>query len=124
MLVSLCKPSPKDGEIGSTVVEFEPIRSKMLDLYGASVDHPDFFKAFQLVVDAGGAGSPHMLDLQEFTGVFVNPKMRKLRFETYAVVAPLPVALPRVKNAILKWTWKQTPQRGGWCPLPPKLNDR
>ena len=117
-LVSLCRPSP--GSYPSTVVEFEPIRSKMLDLYGASVGHPDFYKAFQLVLDAGGADSPHMLDLQEFQGVLVNPKIRKLRFETYGVVAPLPVALPRVKNAILKWTWKQAPVRG-WCPLPPNL---
>ena len=103
-LVSLCKPSP--GSLQSTVVEFEPIRNKMLDLYGHSVDHPDFFKAFQLVLDAGGAESPHMADLQDFTGVFVNPKMRKLRFETYSLVAPLPIIFPRLKNAIVKWTWK------------------
>ena len=45
-LVSLCKPSPGAGALQSTVVEFEPIRNKMLDLYGSSVDHPDFFKAF------------------------------------------------------------------------------
>ena len=53
-LVSLCKPSPES--VGSTVVEFEPIRSKMVDLYGAAVDHPDFYKAFKLILDAGGGG--------------------------------------------------------------------
>ena len=121
-LVGLCKPSP-DYDRSSAVAEFETIRNKMLDLYGATVDHPDFIKAFQLVVEAGGADSPHMSDLQDFTGVFVNPKMRKLRWETYGLVAPLPPEFPRVKNALLKWTWKQTPVRG-WCPLPPNLHYR
>ena len=52
-LVSLCKPSP-----GSCEVPFEPVRERMVELYGIAVDHPDFFKAFQLVLDAGGHDSP------------------------------------------------------------------
>ena len=61
-----------------------------------------------------------MQDLREFTGVFVNPKLRKLRFETYGLVAPLPVRLPRLENAIARRVWRQTPERG-WRPLPPTL---
>ena len=52
-LVSLCKPSP-----GSREVPLEPARERMVELYGAAVDHPDFYKAFQLVLDAGGHDSP------------------------------------------------------------------
>ena len=52
-LVSLCKPSP-----GSCEVPFEPVRERMVELYGAAVDHPDFCNAFQLVLDAGGHESP------------------------------------------------------------------
>ena len=52
-LVSLCKPSPNSRE-----VPFEPVRERMVELYGAAVDHPDFCKAFQLVLDAGGHDSP------------------------------------------------------------------
>ena len=48
-LVGLCKPSP-----GSLEVPFEPVRERMVELYGAAVDHPDFHKAFQLVLDACG----------------------------------------------------------------------
>ena len=47
-LVALCKPSA-DGS-----VPFEPVRDKLIDLYGAAVDHPDFVHAFRLVIDAGG----------------------------------------------------------------------
>ena len=68
-LVGLCKPSP-DGK-----VPFEPLREKMIELYGAAVDHPDFHNAFRVVMAAGGADSPHMKDLHEFTKVYVNPKI-------------------------------------------------
>ena len=47
-LVGLCVPSPNGS------VPFEPVRDKLIDLYGAAVDHPDFVHAFRLVMDAGG----------------------------------------------------------------------
>ena len=119
-LVGLCKPDPKgmEGE-----VPFAPVRDKMIEYYGSSVDHPDFLHAFRVVMDAGGHDSPHMQDLHEFTNVYVNPKLRKMRFEAYAVVSPYPIALPRLKNACLKWAWKQAPKRG-WCELPPSISHR
>ena len=94
-LVSLCKPSP-----GSREVPFEPVRERMVELYGAAVDHPDFCKAFQLVLDAGGHDSPHMKDLQSFINAHVNPRLRKMRWEAYAV-AEYPVEFPKVKNAAI-----------------------
>ena len=113
-LVGLCKPSPDamDGH-----VPFEPIRDKMIEYYGAAADDPHLINAFQVVMDAGGHDSPHMADLQDFTNVYVNPKLRKLWFEAYGVVSPYPVEFPKLKNASLKWAWKQTPKRG-WCDLP------
>jgi hypothetical protein len=64
-----------------------------------------------------------MRDLHEFTAVYVNPKLRKMRMEAYAVVAPYPVQFPRIKNACIKWAWKQTPNKG-WCQLPPSISHR
>ena len=116
-LVSLCKPSP-----GSCEVPFEPIRGRMVELYGPAVDHPDFRKAFQLVLDAGGHDSPHMKDLQSFSKVFVNAKLRKMRWEAY-LVAEYPVEFPKVKNACIKWAYQQQTSRG-WCQLPPKIGYR
>ena len=116
-LVRLCEPDPEGA------VHFDPVRDKLIELYGSAVDHPDFVHAFRLVCDAGGATSVHMRDLHEFTAVHVNPKLRKMRMEAYAVVAPYPVQFPRIKNACIKWAWKQTPNKG-WCQLPPSISHR
>ena len=99
-LVKLCKPDPEGA------VHFDAVRDKLIELYGSAVDHPDFVWAFRLVCDAGGATSVHMRDLHEFTTVYVNPKLRKMRMEAYAVVAPYPVQFPQIKNACIKWAWK------------------
>ena len=90
--VGLCKPDPHGD--GRTVL-FEPVRERMIDLYGTIVDHPDFHHAFRLALDAGGSESPHMKDMTDFTAVHVNPKLRNLRFETYAAVAVHPIEFPR-----------------------------
>ena len=118
-LVSLCKPSPDDMD---GRVPFEPVRDKMVEWYGSGVDHPDFIWAFRVVLDAGGHDSPHMQDLHQFTTAFVNPMVRKMNFKTYKVVAAYPVEFPRIKNACIKWSWRQTPENG-WCPLPPSISD-
>ena len=116
-LVGLCKPDPRG------CVPFEPVRDKLIDLYGTEIDHPDFLHLFKVVVDAGGESSIHMEDLFSFTGVFVNQKIRKFRMEAYGVIAPYPVEFPRIKNACLKWAWKQPPTRG-FCQIPPSIAHR
>ena len=68
-----------------------------------------------------GATSVHMRDLHELTSVYVNPKLRKMRMEAYAALAPYPVDFPRIKNACIKWAWKQTPTKG-WCQVPPSIS--
>ena len=98
-LVRLCKPEPHTG-----VTAFAPIRDTIIELCGSAVDSPHFLSMFRLVLDQGGADSPHLADLKEFTSAFVNPKIRKLRDETYSVIAPYPPQFPRVKNACIKWS--------------------
>lgn len=116
-LVSLCQPKPDHS------VPFEPVRDKLIDLYGAAVDHPDFLHAFRLVIDAGGAGSVHMQDLEAFTSVHAIQKLGEMRMEVYAVVAPYPVNFQKIKNACVKWSWRQIPNRG-WCQVPPSILHR
>ena len=53
----------------------------------------------------------------------MNPKLRKMRMEAYATIAPYPIEYPRIKNACLKWAWKQNPNKG-WCQLPPSISHR
>ena len=64
------------------MISFEPVRDKMIDYYGNAIDHPDFHHAFRVVMDSGGHDSPHMKDMHDFTSVHVNPRLRKLKFET------------------------------------------
>ena len=116
-LTGLCRPS-KDAIDGQ--VPFEPVREKMVEFFGAAVDQADFYQAFRFVMDEGGADSPHLLELKEFTQCCVNPKYRKMRFETYAVVAQYPQQFLKSKVACVKWVWFQSPTRG-WCPLPPSI---
>ena len=114
-LVRLCTPDPHG------LVPFEPVRDKLVELYGSAVDHPDFLDAFKMVMDLGGASSVHLKDLKEFTSTFVNERNRKMRFDAYAVVAQYPVEFPRLKIASIKWAWKQPTSKGNWCPLPPNI---
>ena len=116
-LVGLCKPGP-GGE-----VPFPPIQQKMIELYSSAVDHPDLTNAFRFVMEAGGATSPHMEDLKQFTQVCVNPKKRNMRFELYSTVVEHPQEFPRIRNALIKWSWRTTPRRG-YCELPPTISFR
>ena len=54
-LTGLCKPDPMSG-----VVEYEPVRDQLIDMYGHEVDHPDFVHLFRFVLAAGGATSVHL----------------------------------------------------------------
>ena len=117
-LGALCNPRP-----GGHEVPWEPVRDRMIELYGPAVDHPDFFSAFRLMLDLGGGNSPHAQDLKEFTACFVNAKVRKMRFEAYPVVTGVPLTYPKVKVAMMKWAWKQDTTRG-WCQLPLSITHR
>ena len=114
-LVRLCTPDARGD------VPFEPVRDKLVELYGSAVDHPDFLDAFKMVMDVGGASSVHLKDLKEFTSTFVNERNRKMRFDGYAVVAQYPVEFPRLKIASIKWAWKQPTCKGNWCQVPPNI---
>ena len=114
-LVRLCTPDPQGD------VPFEPVRDKLVELYGSAVDHPDFLDAFKMVMDVGGASSVHLKDLKEFTSTFVNERNRKMRFDAYAVVAQYPLEFPRLKIASIKWAWKQPTCKGNWCQVPPNI---
>ena len=54
-LVGLCKPDPHTG-----ITPFDPIRDRLVDLYGAHADSPHLFQIFRLVLDVGGQKSLHL----------------------------------------------------------------
>lgn len=114
-LRSLCKPDPTTGGLA-----FEPVKDQLIRLFGFGVDQCGLSSAFQLIMDVGGGDSAYLVHLQEFTDTFVNPKKRKLKWDTYTTVAEIPIAFPNFKIALLLYTYKQTPQQG-WCVAPPSL---
>ena len=116
-LQSLCTPDPHGN------LPFDPVRDKMVDLYGADVVDEDILSAFRLIMDAGGAGSVQMHDLANFVSAYVSPKVRKMRFDVYGIVCLYPYMFPKIKNACVKWSWRQ-PTTKGWCPMPPNITHR
>ena len=60
--------------------------------------------------------------LQSFIDGHVNPKLRTVRWEAYAVAEYL-VEFPNVKNAAIQWAYQQ-PTLRGWCQLPPNIGYR
>ena len=117
-LAAHCTPDPRSG-----AVPYQPVLDQLITRYGSQVDHPDFHYAFRYVITAGGADSRHISDMTNFTTVFVNEKVRKMRFEVYGIIAPYPVKYVKLKNACLKWAWRQ-PTRHGWCQMPTCINHR
>ena len=51
-LVNLCEPGP------GMEVKFEPVQAKLRNMFGSEIDHPDWVKAFEVVLLAGGKTSP------------------------------------------------------------------
>jgi hypothetical protein len=115
---NLLNPDPANG-----VVEYEPVRDQLIEWYGSSVNNLDLVFVFRFAMAAGGKDSIWLQRMGDFTTIFVNQKKRKMQMCVYAVIAPYPVAVPGVKNACLKWSWRQTP-RLGWCQIPADISHR
>ena len=77
---------------------WEPVRGKMIELYGPAVDHPDFSQAFSFTPSVGGGQSVHVQDLREFVDCLVNAKVRTMRFEAYPVVTGYGIEYPKLKS--------------------------
>ena len=94
-MTNLLNPDPANG-----IVEYEPVRDQLIDLYGSSVNNPDFVFVFRFAMAAGGRGSIRFQTLKNFTTIFVNQKKRKMQTAVYALIAQYPVAFPGVKKCL------------------------
>ena len=75
---------------------------------------------FDFLISVGVGSNSFFADLANFQQVFVNSKLRQLRFSAFGVVNKLPVKCPRVKIAIIKRAyWKKPPDpKTCWCSNP------
>ena len=66
---SLCTPDPKTGTVD---VPWPPVLDKLKLKYGAKVEHNEILHMFRFIMVSGGANSPHLKRLDDFTTLFVN----------------------------------------------------
>ena len=119
-LVALCEPHPKSHE-----VPFEPVKVKLIQLFGSVVDSPAFVKAYELVLKSGGSTSPTFQDLFNWADYVVDEEYRKWRPDSYQTFALYPAEFPNIVKMHLKHVWSQKPQPGSTiCIAPTSLAHR
>ena len=116
-LVARCRPDP-DG-----TVLLQPVRDTLIDLYGAAVEHPSFVDAFKFVLAGGGADSPHE-GLGGFHFRFCEPENSQDGHRGIRESVPIWREVAEIKNACVKWSWRQAGPKGGLCPVPPNISHR
>ena len=98
-------------------VAFETVKEKVrgeLDLY---VDMPGFIDLFEFVVNMGASRNSFVPQLLEFGSKFVDANKRQLSLSTFNEVNKLPLAVPRVKIAMIMRAYRKPPNKT-WCPAP------
>ena len=114
---SLCNPAPQP-------TPFEPVRNEVIAMYGSHGQDPHLLQAFQFIMEAGGLNSLLMDDYNKFLELFVDPKKRKLGFEAYKIIIGIPHCCPRLRLAVLMFTWRQPVNKSQWCASPPDISHR
>ena len=102
--MALCEPSPRSHE-----VPFDPVKKKLLELYGSDVDHRGFVAAYKLVVLSGGCDSPTFKDLFNWADYFVDEGFRTFPLESYITLASYPDKFPNIVKMQIKHTWVHRP---------------
>ena len=78
-------------------------------------DDKNFIDLYSFVVDLGGAQSFFLQDLKSFHQRFVNPKKRRVRLEAFASANALPIEMPHLKVASLKYVYVDAKVNHGYC---------
>ena len=75
----------------------------------------NFIDLYAFVVDLGGAQSTFLQDLKSFHQRFVNPKLRRVRLDAFATANALPIEMPHLKVASLKYVYVDAKLSHGYC---------
>ena len=116
-MCSLSNPAPQ-------ATPFDPMRDEVIQRYGASGQDPNLLHALQFILEAGGKGSILLADYFNFQELLCDPKIRRLEFSAYRTVNLIPPKFPRLRLAVLLYTWKQPVTRSKWCAAAPDLSAR
>ena len=77
-----------------------------------------FIDLFAFVLDMGGETSKFLEDLKAFHTKFVNPQIRRLRLDTFCLLGHLPLDMPHLKVAALKFVYVEGKLAHGFCAAP------
>ena len=81
-------------------------------------DDKNFLDMYAFVADMGADGSKFLHDLKEFHQKFVNPQVRRLRLDAFAVANLLPLEMPHLKVAFVKHLYVEGKLAHGFCLTP------
>jgi len=80
------------------------VRTAVAATLPSFADDPNFPDLFRFVIELGSQGR-FVEDLRAFHEKFVNPRLRRLKLSSFGVVAQLPITLPFLKVAAVKWMY-------------------
>ena len=103
------------GTLGLRVAFASVVERTHMELDSAA-DDPDLDQLFDFMISIGVGHNAFFDDLANFQQVFINSKLRQLRFAAFGVVNKLPAQCPRVKIAIIKRAyWKKPADPRNCC---------
>ena len=108
---------------GSPVVtgkqnQWEFVVGRMRETMPQFCDDKNFLDLYAFVADMGADGSKFLHDLKELHQKFVNPQVRRLRLDAFAVANLLPLEMPHLKVAFVKHLYVDGKLAHGFCLTP------
>ena len=91
---------------------WEAARQKLAQTLPGFATDAAFVDLFRFVVDLGANKAPFLADLQAFHAKFVDPKTRRARLSAFTALNLLPIGMPHMKVAGLKWLYTCMPRDG------------
>ena len=114
-----CHIIKASGALGERVAFKAIVEKAHLEL-DTAVNDPDLDQLFDFVIGLGVTTNTYFDELALFQKLFVNSKLRQLRFAAFTVVNKLDDARPRCKIAIIKRAYrkKSGDAKNVWCNNP------
>lgn len=107
-------------EVGANVsqkVMYAAVAKRCRVTLAETVDDPYFEDLFSLLLSLGAGANSYADDFFSFCEKFVDPKLRRVEFSTFAMVNSIHDCAPLTKVAVLKRAYRKKPVHGV-CPPP------
>ena len=97
--------------------KWEYVLRRMRETMPQFCDDKNFIDLYAFVADMGGDQSWFLHDLKVFHQKFVNPQLRRLRLDAFAVVNQLSLESPHLKMAFVKYLYVEGKYSNGYCTM-------